>query len=377
MRLRLPKKDHNTQNINGLSATLSDCSERLSYYRQSLLTVLEYLRDFSLDIKEIESEAYKNDIDDLSTFFASDKKLRKTKSVFDKHKKRIHRYIERQRVYIQDREKELKDIIDLLAKALATLDSENQVYNQKIYAQSEKIEQITRLDDIKRIKQELTDQIEQMRETVRQKQSHDIGELELLSKKVSVLDTELKKARAESMLDGLTGIGNRRAFDLKIREMVEIASRSGSELSVLMLDIDDFKKINDGFGHQTGDRVLVALARKCHSLIRNDDIIVRYGGEEFVILLPNASLDNAVIKADKICKTIASTRYALDDIEPGNTLSITISIGVSTFSNGDSPMTVMERADGALYQAKKRGKNRVVSELDQKQEAAVTAGSDP
>jgi diguanylate cyclase len=308
--------------------------------------------------------------------FDSDKKLRKIKGVFDKHKKRIHSYIERQHAYIQDREKELKDIIDLLAKALATMDSENQVYNQEIYAQSEKIEQITRLDDIKRIKQELTDQIEQMRETVRKKQSHDIGDLEMLSKKVSVLDTELKKARADSMLDGLTGIGNRRAFDLKIRELVDGMTMSGSPLSLLMLDIDNFKKINDGYGHQIGDRVLVALARKCHSLIRNDDIMARYGGEEFVILLPNASLDNAVTKADSICKSIANTRYALDDVEPGNTLSITISIGVSVFSNGDSPLTVVERADKALYLAKRRGKNRVASEMDLEEDVPVTADSE-
>ncbi len=373
MKLRLPKKDKNTQNIDELSATLSECSERLNFFRESLLMFLEYLRDFSLDIKEIESEAYKNDIDELTAVFESDKKLRKIKTVFNRHQKRIRRYIERQRAYIQDREKEFKDIIDLLAKALATMDSENQVYNQRIYAQSEKIEQITRLDDIKRIKQELTDQIEQMRETVRKKQYHDNGELELLSKKVSVLDTELKKARAESMLDGLTGIGNRRVFDTKIRELIDTAAKSGGELSVLMLDIDNFKKINDNYGHQTGDRVLVALARKCAGFIRNDDIIARYGGEEFVILLPNASLKNAVIKADKLCKTIAGTRYALDDVDAGTTLSITISIGVSTFNNGDSPMTVIVRADRALYQAKKQGKNRVISELDLEDEDVVMA----
>jgi diguanylate cyclase len=143
-----------------------------------------------------------------------------------------------------------------------------------------------------------------------------------------------------------------------------------------MLDIDNFKKINDGYGHQIGDRVLVALARKCHSLIRNDDIMARYGGEEFVILLPNASLDNAVTKADSIRKTIANTRYALDDVEPGNTLSITISIGVSVFSNGDSPLTVVERADKALYLAKRRGKNRVASEMDLEEDVPVTADSE-
>ncbi len=375
MKFQLSKKNKDNQNEEGLRDQLSDCGARLRFSQQSLRSLLDYLREFALDVKEIDSEAFKLDISDLWAVLDSDKKLKKRKSIFEKYKKRISRFIRRQQIYILDREKEFKDIIDLLAKALAIVDTENQEYNQKIYAQSEKIELITRLDDIKKIKQELAHEIKQMRETIRKKQSHDVGELELLSKKVSALDTELKKAREESMHDGLTGVYNRRAFDDAIREMVERQAEAGAVLSVLILDVDNFKAVNDSYGHQIGDRVLVALARKCSGLIRSADIIARYGGEEFVILLPDASLKNAVAKANAMCKSIAATRYALDDIETGQTLCVTISIGVSQFQSGDTPMTIIERADKALYQAKHAGKNRVVSEMELYEETAVTDDS--
>ena len=110
--------------------------------------------------------------------------------------------------------------------------------------------------------------------------------------------------------------------------------------------------------------MLLALAQKCQNLIRNEDFIARYGGEEFVIVLTNASLSNAVKKAKLICRSIAETRYALDDVKTGHILTLTVSIGISIFQNGDTPESIIGRADRALYLAKGAGKNGVVSEKE-------------
>ncbi len=129
-----------------------------------------------------------------------------------------------------------------------------------------------------------------------------------------------------------------------------------------MLDIDNFKNINDTNGHQIGDRIIMAIVNKCRQLIRGEDFFARYGGEEFIIILPGASLRNAVKKANYICKSVASTRYRLDDDHDRKTLHVTISIGVCCHQKADTATSVIQRADKALYAAKHAGKNCVCSE---------------
>ena len=345
-----------------LPAALDRCQKKQEYFLSATHTLLRFIQDFALDIKELKSDVFIKNLDELEAKFNRDEKLRRIQSSFRRHQKRIRKFIDRQKRYLAEREKELKDIIDLLAKAMVTLDSDNQHYNQKIFEQSEKIEQITRLDDIKKVKQALIYEIENIRQTIRNKQDRDGKQLKILSKQVSALNHELEKAKVDSVTDGLTGIYNRKAFDRYIRELISKNNLTKTSFAILMIDIDNFKTVNDSYGHQTGDRALLALAHKCRSLIRHEDFIARYGGEEFVILLPNASLRNAVKKARLICKTISDTHYSLNDIKADHILSLTVSIGVSVYQKGDTAKSVIDRADQALYAAKHNGKNRVATE---------------
>lgn len=347
-----------------LPECLETCLEENDFFLSAITALLQFLNDFALDIKDLKSDAFKQRLVELEAEFMQNAKLKKTASVFRKHSKRIRRFIDRQNRYLTDREIELKDIIDLLAKAMVTLDTDNQRYHQKIYRQSEKIEQFTRLDDIKKLKQALIREIEDIRKTVRAKQERDSRHLKSLSKQVSTLNLELKKARVDSVTDGLTGVFNRKALDRHLDSLVEQNTRTPATFAVLMVDIDDFKAINDAYGHPTGDRVLLALAQKCQGLIRNDDFIARYGGEEFVIVLSNASLANATKKAQRICTSVGDNRYALNDNRDVHILNITVSIGVSVYQAGDTAHSVIARADRGLYVAKHTGKNRVVSEKE-------------
>jgi diguanylate cyclase len=181
-----------------------------------VLALLAFVRDFSMDLKEIRSSDFKDDMVELSSKFASEAKLKKIRSHFEREKDYIADYIELHKKYLTDREGGLKDIIEILTTAMVTLDTENQQYNQKILQQSEKIEQITFLGDIKKVKQALIEEIEQIRETVKEKQNRDSVKLDSLSKQVSTLNMQLEKVRAESLTDGLTGVYNRKAFDDRI-----------------------------------------------------------------------------------------------------------------------------------------------------------------
>lgn len=157
-----------------------------------------------------------------------------------------------------------------------------------------------------------------------------------------------------AFFDTLTGIYNRRYFDLKLNEEVTRAIRYKCKLSMMMVDIDDFKKFNDTYGHQKGDLVLAATAKLLRESLRGTDSICRYGGEEIVILLPETKGDNAV-KIAEICRL----KVEKESIKIAGVV-VTVSIGVSEFIGLDTPEKLIKAADLALYQAKKQGKNQVV-----------------
>jgi diguanylate cyclase len=350
--------------VKELSEKLRDREEKQQFLLLAVRALLFLIKDFSLDLKEIDADSFKKRMDGFIEKIMSGKKTKTVQSVFEKHKKMISLHIKRQKEYINEREKEFKDIIELLTKAMATVDAENRFFNQKIYEQSERIEQITLLDDIKKIKGALEQEIRQVRETVREKQSHDRKQIEMLSDQVKSLDTYLEKARMESLKDGLTGVYNRRAFDSYIMNIMERNSVTNSPFSILILDIDNFKQINATYGHTLGDRILLALVQKCKEMTRKEDYLARYGGDEFVVVLRGSSPKSALKKAKQICGTIASTRYSAGDMKGDLKLSFAISVGVAAYTEGDSVATLTERAEKALNEAKRSGKGGVASEKD-------------
>ena len=363
MLLKFRKKDGNgAEGEAELSAKLSQIQKRSEFFSLSTRTLLQVVKEFTLDLREINSDEFKTELLELAERLNTIEQVNKLQTAFEKSKKRFLNFARRQKGYLLEREKEFKDIIDIMTKAFITLDSENADYNRKILQQSEKMEQITLLDDIKKIKQALIYEIEQLRETVHVKEGKDNDQLESLAKQVEILNTELKKVQRESERDGLTGAHNRKAFDQRIANLVEENTVSKVPFSLMLLDIDDFKKINDRYGHQTGDRVLVALVNKCRQFIRSEDTLARYGGEEFAIILPSASLKNAIKKGKQICQAVAATRYAIEGNSDQDSLGVTISIGVAAFSKGDTVKTMIGRADESLYLAKHNGKNQVVSQ---------------
>jgi diguanylate cyclase len=201
-----------------------------------------------------------------------------------------------------------------------------------------------------------------VKHSIRQKQARDATHLDALAREVKSLQVDFAQAKQASRTDGLTGAYNRAAFDAHSAKLVERHAVTLAPFSLLLLDVDNFKQINDTYGHPVGDRVLVALVQQCKAMVRKDDFLARYGGEEFALLLPTASLRHALKKARTLCTTIAGMRYTIDEGQPHEQLTFTVSIGVSTCRSGDTVASLIARADKALYAAKRLGKNRAVSE---------------
>lgn len=181
------------------------------------------------------------------------------------------------------------------------------------------------------------------------------------SGEIVALRRNLEQVREEALTDSLTGIGNRRFLDIRLRDQVMDAMESGEPFCLALADIDHFKKFNDSFGHRIGDEVLRLAARVLKDNVKGQDTPARYGGEEFCILLPWTKLEDAVKLSDNIRQTL-STR-SLTNKKTGRSYGrITMSLGVSLYRPGEPIDEFVNRADEALYRAKRDGRNRVEGE---------------
>ena len=173
--------------------------------------------------------------------------------------------------------------------------------------------------------------------------------------RLSEANTSLKKMNA---IDAVTGIHNRRYFDENLEKEWRRAKRQGYEISMLLLDVDHFKRVNDTYGHLAGDECLAAIATKVNQLFnRPSDVVARYGGEEFVVVLPYISGDNALRLAERLRKNIEKSTFSAD----GHDLQVTVSIGVATALPNDElrPRDLIDWSDSVLYAAKLAGRNLV------------------
>ena len=175
------------------------------------------------------------------------------------------------------------------------------------------------------------------------------------------LSDELDRARMLSLTDELTSLPNRRAFMRRMDDEVSRVKRYGFPLSLVLIDIDHFKQVNDKYGHAAGDTVLRVYAEKILSIFRHHDMIARYGGEEFAVLLPNTDLEGVLRALDKVKSTVPKVQCKVGDIV---IQAPTFSAGVTEYRAPETPTQFIERADHALYRAKRLGRNRI--EVEQK-----------
>lgn len=175
------------------------------------------------------------------------------------------------------------------------------------------------------------------------------------------------EALQTALTDPLTGTGNRVALDNAMRRELQLVERFNQDLSLLVIDIDHFKQVNDTYGHSAGDQVLQEIASTIKSISRTTDMTFRYGGEEFVVILSKTAAKGAAIIAERIRQFVERLNVPCPKGSGSVNISATISVGISTLRRDQSLTELFDRADHALYQAKEQGRNRVVcaSEIEQ------------
>jgi diguanylate cyclase (GGDEF)-like protein len=175
----------------------------------------------------------------------------------------------------------------------------------------------------------------------------------------AVLESDRLRDQFEraALFDALTGLRNRRWLDQMLPRFVARSARGGQPLSLLVIDIDHFKRFNDSFGHKAGDRVLAVTARVLVENVRPGDHVARFGGEEIVVVLPNTDAKGAWVVAQRLREKVAATRISLSD--GGDLPTVTISVGLAESGPSQRPEQLFDAADAAMYRAKQNGRNRV------------------
>lgn len=182
------------------------------------------------------------------------------------------------------------------------------------------------------------------------------SKLDEMEKLAELAQHAIEEQRKKAMHDALTGLPNRESYQQRVEQEIHRIERYGGSLSLMVCDIDLFKRINDTYGHLAGDKVLKIIAKSLQRNLRDSDFIARFGGEEFVALMPETSAQEAKLVAEKLRKKIEESPFNFKK-EP---VQITISFGISQFAKGESIENVFSRADKALYEAKEKGRNQVI-----------------
>ncbi|MFN7915274.1 MAG: GGDEF domain-containing protein [Vicinamibacterales bacterium] len=270
-------------------------------------------------------------------------------------------YLEGSRTYHAEREKELTEVIAILRDAAKLSVGTSTDFNSQVLASSDRFLRISELENIRELRKRMNDEVGNLRRAVAEKQQKDEEAYTALTRRVETLQAKLSEMEVEATVDPLTKVGNRRRFDSSLKRLVQTAKDNGTSIALAMIDVDHFKKINDTHGHPIGDRVLVCVAQWLSKGVRQTDVVCRYGGEEFSILLPGASATEVEGRMKKLLMDISNSSYEYDVLGRKERVHFTVSCGLVDLDADEGPDGLVKRADEALYEAKKKGRNRVIT----------------
>ena len=249
-------------------------------------------------------------------------------------------------------DRELSKVLELIRGHITTNDS----YAKSLANAQSRLAVLSEGEQVRVIVSLLVAENERMR-----RDSGDLkAKLEESKRQIDTLRSNLIQAEEVVLRDPLTGVGNRRCFDVTMEKAISDSRDAGVPFSLVMCDIDHFKRVNDAFGHQVGDEIIKMFSRVIETSVREGDTVIRYGGEEFAIILPKAGQAAAKSIAERIRRQFESKKLTIRETNQ-RIGQMTASFGVAEYRAGDDAETLVQRADAKLYDAKSSGRNRVAS----------------
>jgi diguanylate cyclase len=249
-------------------------------------------------------------------------------------------------------ERELSKVLSLIRAHISTNDS----YAKSLANAQTRLSSLPEAEQVRVIISLLVAENERMR----QDSSELTSKLEESKLQIETLRSSLTEVEEVVLKDPLTGVGNRRCFDVMMEKTIVESRQKNSVFSLIMCDIDHFKRVNDAFGHQVGDEIIKMFSRVIESVVREGDSVIRYGGEEFAIILPLTEQDLAKSIAERIRRQFESKKLTIRETSQ-KIGQLTASFGVAQYRAGDDSEMLVQRADAKLYDAKSAGRNRVAA----------------
>lgn len=346
--------------IEALLARIDWTAEEQRAVRKALLNLLRLIVDNICELV-IDDSWLHGQLTLISEAFSGPLNLR----ILDEVECRLRDVIEKQshlKHELTDAQQKLKSMLAGFIAQLSAFSTSTEHYQLVLDSSAQRISQASDIGELADVVQEILRETRNTQESAR-RSGEELAQLreqvESANEHIVRLQRELDETSEMVRHDPLTGTLNRKGLDEALAREISRARRLGSTLSLALLDVDDFKKINDGHGHLVGDDALRHLARVVRDTLRPQDAVARYGGEEFLILLPDTELDQAEVILVRLQREL-TRRYFLADADH---LLITFSAGIARLNGDEDPIVAIERADKAMYEAKRTGKNRVVKAI--------------
>jgi diguanylate cyclase len=343
------------RNLGELSVELASSNSRVQVLEEMATALLGCVSALVLDIEELDAPRLRGDLDKLAGRLTSGGDPAELADDVAHCRRETLDFAELERRHLDTRDAELRRIVSVLTDGLAAVSSGSAGYHQRLLETSAKFEAASKLRDLVDVRAAITQQVTALRSAVAERQQQESVLTSKLRTEIDHLKEKVARAREDARTDPLTKATNRAAFDEELARRCALAASGSEGFALLMVDIDHFKQINDTYGHPVGDRVLSALVSYLRDRVRRDDMVARWGGEEFAVILPGANRRVAHTKARGLVESLAKADWAVD---ASKRLRFTISIGVVAWQTGDTPETVVARGDEALYAAKRAGRNR-------------------
>lgn len=339
------------------SHRLSFVAEDQSEIRATLLKLLHHVFENIADIS-LDDAWLKGQMELLMKASEPPLSLRRLDDVERRLKDVISKQKDSKEREVQARE-EMRSMLAKFVERLSELTQSTGEFQNKLEESAKQIEQAKSLEEIAPVLREVVTTTRQMAKNSQQNQD----ELQALKSRaerteqeIAKLHSELDKVSIQARHDPLTGALNRKGLEEAANREISQMRRKETALSVALLDIDNFKKLNDTLGHETGDKALTHLATVARECMRPQDTLARYGGEEFVILLPDTSLESGIEAMTRLQRELTKKFF----LAGSEKILITFSAGVAQVATDEAPFEAIKRADKAMYLAKRAGKNRVV-----------------